>query len=517
MKKRILTIAAVLIATVSAFSQSVTETRQIKTTALQIYENYKVVISELYSRSAYTEDNFMALFDKNAALYNDIIPVNRPERLSPAEYFAKFQGSIRRIYPVYSDFELDEPVSVGNKWQINCYFTRGTRFRTTKDMVYPEWCFNYIMIIEMDKTYHSAGKVYENARIINIDVKNPLHDFFVIENKENIPLTTKTGATVKDWDNEYQSRIFPENRWKISDIRVPESTNNKNIFEYSKNQFSRNQSDAHFYQLAVQRFPKNIFGVGVNYSPFSFGNEMSEDFKHIEHTSSALSFSLFYGKQVFQKRKATGFVKIGLDLNRYSYEYSVAEEIGYSYPAIDAEGDSCLRIININSLNKKVNIVSVSVPLTVQYLYQLTNHAKNPIFLSFELGGFAEYTLSSGSKHILNANRSGIYAINFKDSEEDVSFDHYYDYGNIDVSLKQNFAYGFWGGVGLWLALNNNNLLKFNFSYKHSINPPLEYEENLLISVNEELYPSFLQSTEQGLRNIGFGVSWVRTIGKRNN
>jgi len=57
MRKTILTIATILFVYVSAFSQSVTETRRIKTTALQVYENYKVVMSGLYSNSPYTEDN----------------------------------------------------------------------------------------------------------------------------------------------------------------------------------------------------------------------------------------------------------------------------------------------------------------------------------------------------------------------------------------------------------------------------------------------------------------------------
>ena len=215
-----MTTIIILIATVSAFSQSVTETRHIKTTALQIYENYKVVMSGLHSRSSYTEDNFMALFERSAEIYNDIVPNNQPHQLSPTEYFTKFKASINRIYPDFSDFRMGEPVTAGNEWQIKCYFTRKTRFRTQNYLNYPEWSFNYTMTIEMDKSYNSANKVYENAKIVSIEVDNPLEKFFVIENKENIPLTTKSGEALKDWDEEYQSRIFPENKWKINDIQV---------------------------------------------------------------------------------------------------------------------------------------------------------------------------------------------------------------------------------------------------------------------------------------------------------
>jgi len=151
MKKIVLTIATIIIAQVSTFSQSVTETRQIKTTALQMYENYKVVMAGLHSNSAYVEDNFMALFESDAVIYNDILPNNNPQQLSPFAYFKKFKANINRIYPAFSDFKMGEPVSVGNRWQIKCYFTRRTKFKTQKEMKYPEWSFNYTMTIEMNK------------------------------------------------------------------------------------------------------------------------------------------------------------------------------------------------------------------------------------------------------------------------------------------------------------------------------------------------------------------------------
>ena len=519
MRKTVLTIAAIIIASVSAFSQSVTETRRIKTTALQIYENYKVVMSGLYSRGTYTEDNFMVLFESEALMYNDILPDNNPQQLSPSEYFRKFQANIMRIYPAFSDFKMGEPESKGNKWQIECNFARKTKFRTQKDMRYPEWSFSYTITIEMDKRYDTDKKVYGNAKIVSVNVENPLTGFFIIENQENMPLVTKSGEILKDWDEEYQSRIFPENKWKIYDIRVHESGKNDNIFTYSKDRFSKNRTDVHFYQPNVQRFKKNIFGIGVNYSPdaFTFGHKMSEantkNFKDITYINSdAWSLSLFYGKQITHKGKSTVFANIGLDLNKYSHEYD-----GNNYAecdTVDADKDHYLRKITIDSLNEKINIFSASVPLSVQYLYQLTQ-TKKPVFLSFELGVFAEYALSSKSTYNINANYRGLYRQYFG-----VEFEHYLDFGKSDnVPQKKEwdrmFDVGIFGGVGLWFAMNESNLLKFNISYKHSFKPPLGYEENYIISCdkNKASYKSLLRSTEQGMQNIGIGISWVRTIG----
>ena len=522
MKKTILTIAAIVIATVSAFSQSVTETRQIKTTALQMYENYKVVMSGLYSRSPYTEDNFMALFESKAVIYNDILPDNQPQQLLPSDYFEKFKESIQRIYPTFSDFKMGEPVSVGNKWQIQCTFTRGTRFRTQQEMNYPEWSFNYTVTIEMDKSYHIINKVYQNARIVSVDVENPLKGFFVLENKRNMPLVTKSGERLNVWDEEYQSHIFPEDKWNIYDMRV---LNNDHIFEFSKSRFSQNKTDAHFYQPDVQRFNKNIFGIGVNYTLLTAGNKMSgenaENFKDILQTGDALSLSMFYGKQMVHKDKSTVFFNFGLDFNKYSHSYSGINNT--TYQTVDADGDSYLRKIKIDALNEKINMIAVSVPLSVEYLYQLTEQTKKPIFLSFELGVFAEYTLSSSSTYNLNADYRGEY--NYFGG---VEFDHYYDYGKFEFKgekqdLAKSFDGGIFGGIGLWFALNESNLLKFNVSYKHSLNSPLEYKEDYVIiksnpqtkpkSKDDEPYQSLLHSTKQGMQNIGIGLSWVKTIG----
>jgi hypothetical protein len=522
MKKSILTITLLFLAVISGFSQSLTEKRRIKTTALQVYENYKVVLSSLCSKDNYTEDNFMAIFDDNTVIYNDILPVNTPAQLTPAKYFMQFRANIKRVYPEFGNFTIGEPVSVGGKWQIQCRFTRATRFRTNKEMKYPQWAFNYTMTIEMDKRYDTAKKVYEEAAITTIAVDKPLGKYFVIENQENMSLTAKSGEPFTDWDEEYQSRIFPENEWKISDLKASESGNKESFFAYSKTKFSKNPTDAHFYQLNSQRFPKNIFGIGINYSPLAFGNKMSEEnaktFPDISMKSNALSLSLFYGKQIAYKENATWFFNVGLDLNRYSYQYSGTNfAVDSIHKGIDDDPHLRYRTINIDSLNEKITNVSLSIPLSFEYVHQLTQ-AKNPVFLSFELGVFAEYTLYSSSKYNLNADYHGVYDYS-KEGVGIIEFDHYYDYGdNIPVGgtkkLSPRFDYGILGGLGLWFALNSSALLKLDVSYKHSFNSPLKYKENYVISKDKdkESYETLLQSTNQGLRNVYVGLSFVKTI-----
>ena len=469
--KRILSSIAIIFASISAFSQSVTETRQIKTTALQIYEKYREEMKGLFENNAYTEDNFMALFDSVAVIYNDITPDNQPQQLSPADYYQKFKANIRRIHPVFSDFKMGEPVFAGNKWRISCNYTRATRFKTQKDLKYPEWTFHYTMTIEMDKRYDTNTKVFENAKIVSVDVENPLKGFFVIENKENIPLQTQSGEMLQDWDAEYQSRIFPKDKWNIFDIVIPESIVNDGIFEFSRGKLSKNQTEANFYQIDVQRL--NVFGVGVNYSPISFGKIISKEdvdnFK-VDKYLNAFSLSFFYGKQIYHKEKSTVFLNVGLDFNRYSHIYKNDDWKKFTF-----------------------NISSVSVPLSVQYLYQLTQQTKKPIFLSFELGVFAEHALASWRSNP-----------NYKKTYYD---DEPYKELKKTQKLKMRSDCGAFVSPGLWFALNERNLLNINISCKYDINSTLKY-------INHYVNQSCWHSTKNSLQ-MGFGISWVKTIGAK--
>ena len=488
MRKSILTVAAIIMASVSAFSQSATETRRIKNTAFQLYENYKVQIQGLHSTSAYTEDNFLTLFSKDAKLYNNIISENTTEQLSPKDYFKHFRENLKRVYPVFSDFKIGDPVSAGDRWQVKCYFTQTTKFRTQTEMRYPEWTFHYTMTIEMDKYYNSNNKVYYNAEIVSIEVENPLKEFFVIENKENMPLLSKSGEIVAAWDKEYYSRIFPENEWKIGDMQVVDF--NK-TFAYSKSELVKNETDERYYQYKVQRFKKDIFGAGINYSPCAFWNKLRIDSVEIEtKIRQAVSLSGFYGKQFFHKERSSLFANVGLDLNIYHYRFK-NDAIGKD-SFMDSVGDTYRRIISPKDTG--VTIFSVSIPLSVQYIYQLTKPEKKPIFLLCELGVFVELAFSSK----IEANVSGIYGEEYFG----VKFDHYYDYGDFPANRSDSRVNGgIFGGVGALFALNKSNLLKVNLFFK----APFGQFSN---SFKTKEY-----SLSQGV-HFGIGISWIQTIGE---
>jgi hypothetical protein len=490
-----------------AFSQSVTETRIIKTTAIEIYEQYVSVMNKLYNGNVYNPDNFLSLFDEKATLYNDILPHNRMQQLSPQQYFDIFTQNIRMIYCKYDKLELKFPVRERDKWQIVCEFSREVRFKTKPGFYYPRYRFDYTVTLAMDTVYDDKNKVFANAKIQQIDVKKPLIDFFIIENADNYTLKYK-GKNLDDWDAEYNSCMFSAREVDINQITVAGSS------YFNTLKFTQNQENNHFFDF--RKAKKNLFGFGLNYSPGKSRNTLNPiNFPNIKQTNRALSMEFFFGLQLATRGESTWFFNLKLGLN--AYQNTFKGDYSTQYNAIDADNDPYLRKIRINSLEETVNNYSISLPLSIEYLVRISQNVMQPIFLSFEAGGYAEYRRWANNKFHFSASYTGLY-----DYYGGVEFDHYYDYGYFDLSDREIFQsltsqinpfdYGAFGSVGLWFAVNKSNLLKFNVMYKHGFQPPLKYRNDFVLSENYNHYKSLLQGVNRGLRNVFVGFSWVSTI-----
>lgn len=507
MKKSTLTLAIIIIATVSVFAQSVTETRKIKTKALEIFEKYSGIMANLYNGNVYNENKFLELFRPESYLYNDILPNNAPQELSAKEYFDKFMACVKMNYAEYQDLDFEFPSLIGNNWEINCTFTKKLRFKTDNEY-YPQHIFHYTMTIEIDTSF-------ENAKILGIEVSNPVDDYIIIENRTNSLILDKDSIEIVDYDtlSGIKSKLFP-NQYKIDDFKVIWKEENPNYFYQIEKRLEQKSSNNHFYIIDDFDVKKNILGIGFNFSPLAFGNKINVDkFEEISLKSNALNLSFFGGKQIAHKKYSTWFFNYGLDFNRYFYEYNGTNQT--EFPMVDTDGDSYLRKIQINNLKEKINSFSISIPLSFQLIQQISKNKKNPFFFSIEIGAFAEYTLSSISNYNINADYHGLY-----DYYGGIEFDHYYDFGNFDQSSKQTLAtvkdlrynLGAFGKIGLCIALNKSNLMKFDIVYKQSFISPLKYNNNYVLSEDNKSYNTLLQSTKQGMQNLYFGLSWLKTI-----
>jgi hypothetical protein len=528
MKKKIFILSVSLFLGVfAANAQTMTEVRQMRYDAIDVFDRYSSLILNLDNPTIYTKDYFMELFEENSMLYNDILPYNVRQELSPNDYYDKYVNNIK-TYPQLANLELSFPEYKDEKWQVKIKFTKTFRLKYRDiDLTYPQWSFNYEMLVVMDKNndyirkekesyskweiQQERNKNFINQKIRSLIVEDPLTDYVVIVNQNSYNLEYD-GNTIENWDENTHSRIFP-----CSDIDFKKITIVDSYFKPLK--FSKNPNDKHVYNCSQRKL--NIFGVGINYAPYGLGNRISKsnidyfDFSDIEESNNTYSLSLFYGIQIANKQKSTWFFNIGLDFSLYNYNYKGNYYIPYQ--SIDSDNDPYLRKINIINLQENAHNFAVSIPLSFQYLFQISKSGKQQVFLAVELGGYAEYFVYQWNSFNFHADYTGLY--NYYGS---VEFDHYYDYGHFDLSDKDisqklkdksnQFDYGAFGKVGLWFALKKNNLLKFDIGYKHGFCTPLKYNENFVISENYNSYQTLLQSTNKGLQNIYIGLSFVWAI-----
>lgn len=484
------------------FSQSVEEVRKIRMEVLSIYENYVRVSSRLYDpQSSQYGDDFLKMFVGDSWIYNDVLPQNKPQELSPKDYYDYFTENIAWFSCQYSELEFSFPQEISkDEWEIQCSFKRNVSYHTKNGFVYPPHKFGYIITILVDKKI-------ENAKIKNISVTNPVGDFFIIDNHKNNTIEYD-GFRIDDWDVETQSRLFPIQEY---DIQKMVCLSNDYFRPIERIQ---NSKDGHIYDF--QNCKKDLFSIGITYVPWGFGNSVDKErFNGISQWCQTLSLSLFYGRQIggMVQGKSTWFFNVGLDVNQHYYKYVGSDY--KEYHDIDADNSSYLRRIWINDLSEKANCLSASLPLSFSYLLQLRTKQNKIVFLSFELGVFFEYAFLLKNEYALNADYHGLY-----DYYGGVEFDHYYDYGTFWQNGLQTLGtvkdmrcdYGVFGNVGCWLALDKSNMLKFYVGYKHGFNTPLKYKNNVVISENGQSYQSLLPSTKQGVRNLFLGVSYVRAI-----
>ena len=227
-----------------------------------------------------------------------------------------------------------------------------------------------------------------------------------------------------------------------------------------------------------------------------------------------MSLDISYGLQIVHKNKSNLFFNINLELNAYQ---QIFRGTYYTqYQAIDSDGESYIRKINVPSLTEKIYHLSASLQPSFEYLLQITQ-GQHPIFISLEIGGYAEYRFWGANTFNLQADYSGLY--NYFDG---IEFDHYYDYGHFyldnehisqNIKLKINAVdYGVFGSIGVWYAINADNILKIGIGYKHGFTSPFKYKNDFILSKNYHTYESAVQTINQGLRNMFLGISWQRVI-----
>jgi hypothetical protein len=263
-----------------ANTQTIIEYRQIRLCAMDVFDNYRGTFSNLDAPDRYVKDNFLSLFSDSAVIYNDILPDNSPQELSPEEYYDTYIRLIKS-YAKFSNMELGKLYKRHDKWLIQVSFTKSFSLRYKHhDLSYPEYSLDYEMLVEMDKNPHYEKKAtysnreieekvhnpFINEKIREIRVVEPLQEYFVIQlDDTKLPkelqglYDNSTGERIQIADKQNRA-LFDANKINKNDIEV-NPTIDRTDYKILKQQ---DVFDSHYYRYSVT--PVSNF-VGITGSP----------------------------------------------------------------------------------------------------------------------------------------------------------------------------------------------------------------------------------------------------------
>lgn len=508
MKKTICTTLATICCLSTSIAQTVTEIFQMRMAAIEFFQNdYIQSVNRLDYPDRDTRFEYTKLFEEGVKIYNNFLPDNYPYTISPKDYAEKRKNNIT-LSSQFAHFKLGFPYEEQGKWKINIEYTEDINIYVINyNIRYPKVSFDWLMTLSMEKNKDNDNdkRAFINCKICELQIKNPINHYILIEKTENIELPALKEINNVDKDSKF--RIYDADSIEIDSI------NQANSFYFYNQKLIPNDFFNKLYRYKDLR--KNLFGISLYYTPYGFGNNINTDkLPYLHQYNQALSLDISYGLQIVHKNKSTLFFNINLELNAYQ---QIFRGTYYTqYQAMDSDGESYLRKINVPSLTEKIYHLSASLQPSFEYLLQITQ-GQHPIFLSLEIGGYTEYRFWGNNTFKLQADYSGLY--NYFDG---IEFDHYYDYGHFDLDnehILQNIKdkinaldYGVFGSIGIWYAINPDNILKIGIGYKHGFTSPFEYKNDFILSENYHTYESAVQTINQGLRNMFLGISWQRVI-----
>lgn len=503
MKKLILVIVYLFIAGVALNAQTSKELRSARTTALNLYDRYIIVMNNLRSGGDNIY-NFQSLFASNTdSIYNDIIPQPGAPYLSSEDYCQKYSHSIKQAEYSYSDFSMEQPLLKGSKWVVVCHFKRYEKFRSKDDFRYPAWQFDYSMRIEMDRASGDDGLCH-NPRITSLKVQQPIKNFVVIFNPSRVPL---------QWDGFNKIAYDQKCDCWAGDLG---DKNIKNLSSSGTSPFgsvSMSKKQPHFYTYQLSK--RNIFTLGAYYAPILIGNKLDDQFSDMSKSSNAWRLRGTYGINLMNNASSALFLNVGLDFTNRNHKLSGNYETHYD--AVDMDEDAYVRNILAQLNDEHVKVYSLGVPVTISYLMRIAGTDERPHFFSVEAGLLASFKAVTSHSFNMNANYTGTY--NYFGQ---VEFDHYYDYGhfdlnesNVDADVKEQMNKidaGLTLGLGVWFSLSKDAFLRVDLSMLKGFMSEMKYNGNYRITENNNDYHTPLQSSDKGAFDIYLGLSFIKSL-----
>jgi len=494
--KKIITIFILCFSGFIAFSLTVTEVRQMRLNAMEVFDNY-TAFSNLDVPDSYVRDNFLSLFHPEAVVYNDILPDNKQQILSPENYYEKYVKLIKSN-PKFSDLELGMPYQENGKWYVKVSFKKSFSIRLKQqELTYPEYTFNCEMLVEMTENQQYVKKEnyskrdiennynlpYINVKIKNLSVKEPLQDYFIIQLNDSKLKNNAKGLYYNrkkvEFTDPQNRKLFDANQYNIFNFTL---NPNLNADDY-KRTIKQNVIDKHYYRYDVSQL-KNLVGLQISYIPKNFGIEDTTFAKQLNINSWGMGISLLYSRLITQSKGGLNWYVNANPMYSIDIFKIDSKNVYFELDKISFSNEMCAkREVAISNLNEKDIFHSIGLSLGVG----LSKSIKF-ITLTADLGFYLNYALLQ--KRTSKIDTLQVTISNIMDTT------YLYKPPLIENETVYNgkFDFGAYAAVGVMFKLKDYWYLKTGVEYRLGFSNRASYNEKFGNTFTNEYYEPFFKS-----------------------
>lgn len=492
------------------YAQTLQEVRVARLLAIDTYDKLSNISMEIHNvgKNYYLYDDFIQLFIDTARIYNDLLPDNSNQYVSPFQYLSIYENKIATDKIDFQAFELNEMVKKQEDgfYTIKCRFTKSVKYITYKGYHYPQCSFRYSMTLVIDQNM-------EHALISEIIPDYPICDFYILSKHPNHDILFHR-IPIDEYD-ENNLKLFVADQYDLDSFSIT----NSDFFQRAE--FIRDTIDPHFYRLEEPKIDMASFSLGVGL--YTIGNRVSNKILPSMDLYAQQNYPMQlcgkYSRQFPRMnplQKSIWFMNIGASIDWTKYKISA----NYSriIDAIDEDGEAYSRSIYVKLKKENIDKVDFTIPITFEALFPINTKKSVQQFISLELGVWGSVTLFNHIQYDAETSYKGTY--NYFDG---VTFEKYYDYGDFKLNeqtckpeyYSNRFNFGGIASLSYLIHIKEFNMLKFGVQYKQGYMSPAQLPEDFVLSYNKNHYQSFISAFNGWQGDLFFQISYIYLIQRK--
>lgn len=481
--------------------------RRINYNSLRLIEDYESFCTFKGNNS---DMAFNSLFTENATIYNDYLPLNETQNITPEEYFNITQDektkSAMNVEISKVSFIDSLEIFGRNTFGLKIGLKKKIFFRNWNSFRYPETNFNLIFNI-LVKT-NASDEIECKIRSIICKSDSRIKEFSIakinLKNLDSSYEQIKINNKPLDVDEKViEKTIF------LSDISNPQkviSLESYDAFLTFKQDYSL-RPDKHIYYVNTQNYKSEI-GVGIlcnifpNYKLISNENIPDGALQDINVLMYGIGLGLNYSTRILKFGKSNFYLNSGFGIEKNLICFS--GDYYFEKTSEDIDGDQYIRITELNGIKEMINLDYLYLPIGIEYKYIINKD----LSLQSILGVKGYFLFNKTFSLKANATFKGFY-----DQYDQLTMDRYYDFGDFDLSYKNNgidlsqFNFGLYAGIGAGYKLNQRYTASIKLVYDYTFLNLSNCLDEYIISKDRYDYTSLIHAYNSVKRNLNLIIA----------